>query len=461
MTTNYDENISLLESGKLFTETDSKVIDIIKKTCSSLSDNQNIVVRIVGGWVRDKILGLSNDDIDITVNGISCLDFAKKISENENAKYVFLEANHEQSKHVDTARVCLFKDFWLDICNLRPDHFTKDGKPVDEATELSDARRRDFSMNALFFNLNEMKVEDFVNGVDSIKRKVIITPISPEEDFSDDPLRIIRCFRFVSKFDFDIDPSIIAAIPKIIPLFLSNITKDRIATELTKLFHSDHYFKALHLLIETGMLQPVFDPENDYHLDNAKTLQKIEKINSINPNINEEDRMIVYFASIYSDLIDANKRPDPSKKNKSTFALEYMILRVLRLTNDLYNNVNHILEGKKYIYNLFNENKEISRLNAGTFVRIVGAKWELCKYLLEEDSILNYFNNILYPFIIDQNLSKAYQLKQLIDGKTLAQLRNIPPGPLLKQYIQEMINWQLENPTGTAEDYKNFLASNN
>ena len=458
MSSNIDENLKLLEAGKLFTETDTKVIDIIKKAISCVSEKQ-IIVRIVGGWVRDKILGLSNDDIDITVSGISCVDFGKIISEQENTKYVVLEANHEQCKHVDTARVCLFKNFWLDICNLRPDHFSKDGKPLDEATELSDARRRDFSMNAMFFNINEMKVEDFVHGVESLKKRIITTPISPEEDFSDDPLRIIRCFRFVSKFGFEIDPQVLAAIPKCKTLFLENITKDRIAVELTKIFHSDYYYKALHQLIENGMLQPVFDPENYYHLEEAKTLQKIKKINQINSNINENDRMIVFFASILCDLIDANQRPDPTKKNKPSPALEYMILRVMRLTNDLLNNITHILKGKKYIYQLVEEKNEVTRLSAGRFVRLVGPKWELCQYLLEDDSILEFYNNVFYPFIASQNLSDAYSIKPLLDGKTLAKLRNIKPGPLVGQSIIEMIEWQLENPLGTADDYKNYLSS--
>lgn len=445
-----DENIKLLESGESLTDIDKSVIDIIKKTCAKIE--KKVVVRIAGGWVRDKLLGMSNDDIDIAISGISCIEFGKIMSEMEKTKIVILEANHEQSKHLDTARVCLFKNFWLDICNLRADDYST-GK-IEEGTAESDARRRDFSMNALFFNVNDMKVEDFVSGVKSIKDKVIRTPISPEEDFSDDPLRIIRCFRFISKYGFEPDPLIKAAIPKTIPLFLSKITKDRTATELTKLFHAKGHFMSLKILIETGMLQPVFDPDNYYKLDSEVIMKRITRVHELGKEITSENSMLIYFAAIFGDLLDAEPRKDPMKKNKPTPAIDFMIIRTMRLTNELSNNVTLLLKGRKLISEM---HENIDRVKAGRFVRTVGKIWRLVRPIIEDDETLSFYDTKLLPFIESEHLEEVYNLKQLVDGKTLASLFGIKPGPQLGKLVEDLIDWQLENPNGTFEDYSRII----
>jgi tRNA nucleotidyltransferase (CCA-adding enzyme) len=442
-----EENIRLLESGESLTDVDKDVIDIIRKTCAKTE--KNVVVRIAGGWVRDKLMGISSDDIDITISGISSIEFGKLMSEMQKSKIVVLEANHEQSKHIDTARVCLFKNFWLDICNLRADDYSS-GKSA-EGTPESDARRRDFSMNAIFFNINEMKVEDFVSGIQSIKDKVIRTPISPEEDFSDDPLRIIRCFRFMSKLGFKVDPQIRAAIPKMIPLFLTKITKDRIATELVKLFQGKEYFTSLKTLIETGMLRPVFDPENDCNLDEEVIMKRIERVHKIDGNISTENAMIIYFAAIYADLFEKELRSDTKKRNRPTSAIDHMIVRTMRLTTDLSHNVTLLLKGRK----LINEMRcTINRVSAGRFVRSVGKTWTLVRPLIEDDETLSFYDTKLLGFIQEEKLEEAYNLKQLVDGKTLAEMHGIKPGPQLRNIIEQLIDWQLENPNGTIEEYK-------
>ncbi|EAX99007.1 polyA polymerase family protein [Trichomonas vaginalis G3] len=450
-----DENIRKLESGEAFSKLDSEVIDIIKRTVTEILP-KNVIVRIAGGWVRDKILGKENDDIDIAISGATCTEFSQTMVKvlGPNTKVVILEANHEQSKHLNTARVCLFRDFWLDICGLRSESYSEG--ETSEGTAQSDARHRDFSMNALFFNLQTMKIEDYVKGVQSIKDKVIRTPISAIEDFTDDPNRIVRCFRFVAKYDFQIDQEILDAIPKIIPLFLHNITKDRIATELTKMLHAKSAFFAMQHLISSGMLSPIFDSESLWSLDMEKTLQRVRRVHQIQPDLTGNDSMITYFAAVLLDLEEKKAVPDPEKKNKPMPAITYQIVRSMRLQNALADNVKKILHGKLMVEKIFKDG--MNRVNVGRFVMSTGPLFYLVRPLLQTDDLLDFYDNKLKPFIEEQNLSKSYEMKQILDGVTLASVHGIKPGPGLKDLIDQMIDWQFANPNGTSDDYKKYIA---
>lgn len=454
-----DENIRRLENGETFSELDNEVIGIIKKAIEVIKPKE-VVVRIAGGWVRDKILGKENDDIDIAISGATCTEFSDAIVKvlGPNTKVVTLEANHEQSKHLDTARVCLFRDFWLDICGLRS-AFYAEGE-TSEGTALSDAKHRDFSMNAILFNVQTNKIEDYVNGVQSIKDKVIRTPIPAMQDFTDDPNRIIRCFRFVAKYDLSVDDEIYKAIPKIIPLFLRNITKDRIATELIKMLHAKSAFKALEKLIESGMLNPVFDPEGHFDLNNEATLECIRRVHEINPDLQGDDSMICYFSAIFFPLNMMKDLPDPQRKNKPMSAVHYAIVRTMRLQNNLAENVKRVHLGVSLIESIFKG--ELNRVTAGRFVMNTGPIYRLCRNLLKSDEILVFYDKVLEPYIVKEDLTKAYEMKQIMDGIALANLHGIKPGPGLKDLIEEMINWQLANPKGTADEYtKHVLAHKN
>jgi len=73
-------------------------------------------------------------------------------------------------------------------------------------TPLTDALRRDFTINSLFYNIDTDEVEDYTEkGISDIERKIIRTPLPPLVTFKDDPLRVLRCFRFKARFNFSVD----------------------------------------------------------------------------------------------------------------------------------------------------------------------------------------------------------------------------------------------------------------
>lgn len=157
-----------------------------------------LVVRVVGGWVRDKLLGLESNDIDIALETCSGQEFARRVNRvlsrrgGETHRVGVIAANPEQSKHLETATV-LVNDVWIDCVNLRTESYA-DSSRIPEircGTPQEDAIRRDFTINALFFNINTNQIEDFSgSGLADIQRRVIRTPLPPMITFNDDPLRV-------------------------------------------------------------------------------------------------------------------------------------------------------------------------------------------------------------------------------------------------------------------------------
>ena len=178
-------NFSLNEKEK---KCFSIIMDILKK-----NNLTSTICRVAGGWVRDKLLGKESDDIDIALNNMKGSQLAQLVNEElypGKEKVGIIQQNAEKGKHLETATIKIC-EVWIDFVNLRSDKENIIGTP------LADSERRDLSINSLFYNINEEKVEDWTKkGFDDLKNGVIATPIDAEITFNDDPLRILRMLRF-------------------------------------------------------------------------------------------------------------------------------------------------------------------------------------------------------------------------------------------------------------------------
>lgn len=199
------------------------------------------VLRVAGGWVRDKILGLQSHDIDIALNNISGADFAKlvvKYMKERNLKHgkiAVISARPEQSKHLETAEVHILNHV-VDFANLRKENYAESRIPsIEPGTPLEDAQRRDLTINSLFYNINEEQVEDWLDmGLSDLKAGICRTPIDSKQTFIDDPLRILRTIRFAAKFSFSVSEELEAAAkdPQVHEAFKNKISKERIWAEM-------------------------------------------------------------------------------------------------------------------------------------------------------------------------------------------------------------------------------------
>ncbi|KXZ51705.1 hypothetical protein GPECTOR_11g154 [Gonium pectorale] len=178
------------------------------------------VMRCAGGWVRDKLLGRGSDDIDIALDDMLGKDFAELVNDylkaqgREARNTAVIQSNPDQSKHLETARMRI-GEVWIDLVNLRSETYAADSRipTMTFGTAEQDALRRDFTINALFYNITAGGVvEDLTGrGLQDLRDGLIRTPLPPMETFLDDPLRVLRAVRFGTRFGFRLHPDILEA----------------------------------------------------------------------------------------------------------------------------------------------------------------------------------------------------------------------------------------------------------
>jgi len=210
---------------------------------------------LVGGPVRDAILGRLGNDLDFTT------DAHPKDCEKILNKW----ADSVWDIGAAFGTVAGKKgDITVEITTYRSESYNSDSrKPNVEfgKTIEADLSRRDFTINAMALELTteEPTFIDLYNGVSDLQNKLIKTPGKPEDSFSDDPLRMMRAARFMSQLNFEIDPAVVSAI-KSMAGRLEIISAERIRDEFIKIMMSDNPRLGITLLVESGLAE-IFLPE--------------------------------------------------------------------------------------------------------------------------------------------------------------------------------------------------------
>lgn len=185
-----------------------------------------------------------------------------------------IQANPEQSKHLQTA-TWKVHGVMVDASNLRTESYDQHSRipAVDIGTPVEDVERRDLTINALFYNVNEDAVEDFCgHGLSDLLAGVIRTPCEPVRTFTDDPLRLLRVARFAGRYCFDVDPAIVSAarLPEVKSNLLRKVTRERYGLELGKVFKgSGSPVHAIRHLCDFGLYDAVFRLPDVFHCDPA------------------------------------------------------------------------------------------------------------------------------------------------------------------------------------------------
>lgn len=199
---------------------------------SSSEGDPFVTTRIAGGWVRDKFLDSQSDDLDVSISGMSGFNFAilfrhfldnnlpqdsssVKVAAKAMSHIAKISANPEQSKALETATANIF-GLSVDFVNLRKEVYQGDSRipTMVFGTPKEDAERRDICFNSLLYNVRSRRVEDWTGkGLDDLLRnKMVRTPLPPLTTFLDDPLRVLRCIRFASRFNYQLHPDIVACL---------------------------------------------------------------------------------------------------------------------------------------------------------------------------------------------------------------------------------------------------------
>jgi tRNA nucleotidyltransferase (CCA-adding enzyme) len=223
---------------------------------------------VIGGFVRDYLLQRDfKKDIDIVAIG-SGIDLALKVSE--------LLPNHPKVqifKNYGTAML-RYDDMDIEFVGARKESYSQDSRNpiVENGTLQDDQNRRDFTINAMAFSLNELnygKLVDPFNGMDDLSTKTIRTPLDADITFSDDPLRMMRAIRFATQLDFKIEQQALDSITKNCER-ISIISGERIVDELNKILSTAKPSVGFILLYQTGLL--------DLILPELTALNQVEEI---------------------------------------------------------------------------------------------------------------------------------------------------------------------------------------
>ncbi len=272
-------------------------------TISKVAELVDVKVYAVGGFVRDIILNRERNDLDILVIG-NGTDFAKNVADE------LCITNVSYFKNFGTAHFD-YQGMNVEFVGARKESYDKNTrKPiVEDGTFDEDISRRDFTINTLAISLNKNefgKLTDKYDGLSDIKNERIKTPLSPLKTFDDDPLRIMRAFRFASQLNFNVDESIIKAAYEMRNR-LSIVSQERTTDEFLKILTSPKPSVGLKLLFDSGVLEIVFpeiaimagvDQRKDYHHKDVflHTLQVVDNISK------ETENVWLRFAALVHDI---------------------------------------------------------------------------------------------------------------------------------------------------------------
>lgn len=267
-------------------------VEVFAKVAKA-AKNLGLETYVVGGFVRDLILGRPCKDFDFTCVG-SGIALAEEVV-NQFDFHVPLSV----FRNFGTAMLKL-EEAELEFVGARKESYRSDSrKPiVEDGTLQEDLERRDFTINAMAISLNSKNYGDMLDpfdGLADLKKKNIRTPLDPDVTFSDDPLRMLRAVRFASQLGFDIDADTFYAISKNAPR-LQIISGERIITELNKIILSEKPSYGFKLLFASKLLHEFFPEmvelqgvdsvDDKSHKDNFyHTLQVLDNVSEVSGDL--------------------------------------------------------------------------------------------------------------------------------------------------------------------------------
>lgn len=284
-----------------------------------LAEELHVACYVIGGYVRDRLMGRPfKDDVDILVLG-SGIEFATALGEKLHTKVAVY-------KSFGTAML-IYQGLQVEFVGARKESYRSESrKPiVEDGTLADDQNRRDFTINAMAYSLNEASYGELVDpfqGQEDIANRIIRTPLEPGITFSDDPLRMMRAIRFATQLNFKIDAVALNAIHEQVER-IKIISKERIADELKKIILAEKPSIGFKYLFDTGLLEHIFPAMQQLHgveyIDGKGHKDNFYHTLEVLDNVAElSDDLWLRWAAIMHDIAKpATKRFD--KKSGWTF----------------------------------------------------------------------------------------------------------------------------------------------
>lgn len=442
------------------------------KEIGELFQSQGFEISLVGGPVRDALLGKSVKDLDFTTNARAeqIQKVLKPWAENiwdVGIKFGTIGAKKENFE----LEITTYRSEIYDPTSRKPE--VKFGDSLVE-----DLERRDFTINAIALKLPDFELIDPHQGVEDLVSKTLSAPIDPEILFTEDPLRMLRAARFIAKLDLKVDPKIYAAVEKL-KTRLEVVSKERISDELSKLLMLDSPRKGLEFLVATKLADeflpelPALQLEVDehhrhkdvYHHTLIVLEQAIALETSHSPNL--EPDLVLRLAALLHDIGKPRTRRFESEGRVSFHHHEVVGARMakkrlqeLRFSNEIISAVTKLVELHLRFHGYGSGQWTDSAVRR--YVRDAGEQLVRLHKLTRADSTTrnqkkadelqkNY--DQLEKRI--QELSEAEELAQIrpdLNGQEIMQLLNLPPGPQIGKAYEYLLELRLEQGPMSKEE---------
>jgi tRNA nucleotidyltransferase (CCA-adding enzyme) len=316
-------------------------------------------------------------------------------------------------------------------------------------TPREDSVRRDFTINALFFNLITSKLEDFTTGIEDLSNGFLRTLVDPFVSFGEDPLRMLRACRFAARFRLNVDEKIVEAANASLEVFATKIARPRMEKEISGGL-SKNPDVSVELYVRCGIFRHIFDPFGMWELDLPGVLTRVKFAAERAEKVQEKYGLTL--AAIYAPLLEGAPVEDPANRKKRIHPIECAIARHLcaplataQIALRLLNSAATVREIK---------NGEIRRLIVGRWLREIGAVWRATECLLFDDADLRFFVDVIVVFVEKEALEGVWGWKPLMSGAELARFHNVRPGKEVAKLVAELIDWQIEHPGATVDDFR-------
>lgn len=406
---------------------------------------------MVGGAIRDQLLGLTVKDYDLCTDALP-----------EKIMTLFHRVIPTGIKH-GTVTI-LYKRTSYEITTFRIDGKYSDGRRPDQISYTDDLHedliRRDFTINSIAYDVLNKKLIDPNNGQSDLEKKRIHAIGIPEERFREDGLRSIRACRFASQLNFFIEAKTLEGIKHCL-FNISELSKERIYDELIKILQTDSPSKSFELFKESGILPLILPELSDCIGVDQKGNHDFDVYNHLIRSCDAapSDNVELRIAALFHDI----GKPDVKEFDQNGIATFYnhetvsaqiaeRIMLRFRFPKERMNRILHLIR-----QHMFHYTEEWTDAAVRRFIRKVGRDQLEDLYLLREADIKgislseeNDYRNLIHLkervlLILEQE--NAFSIKDLdINGYDLMKQAYIPGGPRLGSILELLLEAVTENP---------------
>lgn len=398
-----------------------------------VADDIGYNVYVVGGFVRDLILGVENLDIDLVVEG-NAIHFAEKFSKKYSAKL-------ETYERFLTALVTLENDFTIDIVTARKEKYPHPAAlpEVCRGTIRDDLLRRDFTINSMAIKLNSKDwgriIIDYFGGQKDLSLGII--RIHHDLSFIDDPTRIIRAVRFETRYGFHMDEKTERlALEAIESGVLDAVSRERIGFEFEIILKEKNFAGILKRMLNLGILKRIY-PEIELTDKIIEIIENIDKTISLlqkNLQFNENiDKILLYILLLHYNM-DSDKVPNSVSR--------------MRLGRDFKHELSSLINLRDKSLPMLISKKDASNYDVFLAFKDVSTEVLTAIYLMNEshavhESVLRYLNSLR-------------SIKTGITGKDLMEL-GIRPGPEFGEILQSILREKINGTINSIEEELEYV----